>query len=195
MLVLPLVSGAEGGRIGQERLEELDGHDLLALKLDRGGGEHAHVLQTLHVGEVALAEGHEEADALHAGDVLGQRLDLLVVEQVHVLLAHLVEVVLPLDAHRRDFNPVAVLPVRAGRGYLTQIDLRVEVGRKRIAVVAAVAVEDVDGVDFIEQVLLCVSAVRLRYARVKAGAEQSGQTGLLEFFSCRPTATSSQSMR
>ena len=48
--------------------------------------------------------------------------------------------------------------------------------------VAAVAVQDVDGVDFIEQVLLCVSAVRLRYARVKAGAEQSGQTGVLKLF-------------
>ena len=46
--------------------------------------------------------------------------------------------------------------------------------------------EDVDGVDFIEQMLLCVSAVRLRYARVKAGAEQSGQTGLLELLLVRP---------
>ena len=55
-----------------------------------------------------------------------------------------------------------------------------------MAVVAAVAVEDVDGVDFIEQMLLCVSAVRLRYARIEAGAEQRGQTGLLELLLVRP---------
>ena len=34
--------------------------------------------------------------------------------------------------------------------------------------------------------LLCVSAVRLRYARVEAGAEQRGQTGLLKLFLVRP---------
>ena len=158
----------------------------MAFKLDRGGGQHADVLQTLHVGQIGLTEGHEEADTLHARNILRQGLDLLVVEQVHVLVADLIEVVLALDAHRRDLHPVTILPVRTGRGYLTQIDLRVEVGRKRIAVVAAVAVQNVDGVDFIEQVLLCVSAVRLRYTRVKAGAEQSGQTGLLKLFLVRP---------
>ena len=167
-------------------LEELDRHDLVAFKLDRGGGQHADVLQTLHVGQIGLTEGHEEADTLHARNILRQGLDLLVVEQVHVLVADLIEVVLALDAHRRDLHPVTILPVRTGRGYLTQIDLRVEVGRKRIAVVAAVAVQNVDGVDFIEQVLLCVSAVRLRYTRVKAGTEQSGQTGLLKLFLVRP---------
>ncbi len=88
---LALGAGAEAGGIGQQGFQELDGHDLLTVEVDRGGGEHAHVLEAAHVVEVALAEGHEEADALCLGDVLGQRLDLLVVEQVHILLAHLVE--------------------------------------------------------------------------------------------------------
>ena len=87
-------------------------------------------------------------------DVLCQRLDLLVVQQVHILVAHLIEVVLPLDAHGRDLHPVAVLPVAAGSGHLAQVDLGVEVGGKSIAVVAAVAVQNVDGVDGIELVLL-----------------------------------------
>ena len=154
MLVLPLVRGAEAGRVGQEGLEELDGHDLLTVELDGRGGEHPHVLEAAHMVEIALAEGHEEADALCLRDVLGEGLDLLVVEQVHILLAHLVEVVLPLDAHSRNFHPVAVLPVAAGGRHLTQVDLGVEVGGEGIAVVAAVAVEDVDGVDGVELVLL-----------------------------------------
>ena len=182
MLVLPLVRGPSVAGSGSSAFEELDRHDLVALKLDRGGGQHADVLQTLHVGQIGLTEGHEEADALHARNILRQGLDLLVVEQVHVLVADLIEVVLALDAHRRDFNPVTVLPVRAGRGYLTQIDLRVEVGRKRVAVVAAVAVQDVDGVDFIEQVLLCVSAVRLRYARSKPEPSSAVRPASSNFF-------------
>ena len=110
----------------------------------------------------------------------------LVVQQVHILLAHLVELVLPLDAHSGDLHPVAVLPVAAGGGHLTQVDLRVEVGGKSIAVVAAVAVQDINGVDGVELVLFGVGAVSLGHARVKAAAQQSGQAGLLELFCIGP---------
>ena len=81
------------------------------------------------------------------------------VEQGHILLGHLVEVVLPLDAHGRDLDPVAVLPVAARGGDFAEVDLGLEVGGESIAVVAAVAVEDVDGVDGVELVLLGVGAV------------------------------------
>ena len=64
---LALGAGAEGSGIRQQGLQELDGHDLAGPRTSIGaGGQHAHVLQTLHVGQVALAEGHEEADALDA---------------------------------------------------------------------------------------------------------------------------------
>jgi len=45
---------------------------------------------------------------------------------------------------------MAVLPVGAGRRDLAEVDLRVEVRGEGIAVVAAVAVEDVDGVDLVK---------------------------------------------
>ena len=60
--------------------------------------------------KVALTEGHEEADTLDFRQVFAEGLDLLVVQQVHILLADLIEVVRALDAHRRDLDPVAVLP-------------------------------------------------------------------------------------
>ena len=51
-------------------------------------------------------------------------------------------------------------------------------------------------VDLIELVLhVRKRRIRLRYARVKAAAEQSGQTGLLKAFSGMPTARSSRSTR
>ena len=150
------------------------------------GGQHADVFQTLHVGQVALTEGHKEADALNARDGLCQRLDFLVVQKVHVLVTDLIKVVLALDGHGRNLNPVAVLPVGTGCGYLTQVDLGVKVGCERVAVVTAVAVQNVDGIDLVKQVLLCVSAVRLGNARVETGAEQRGQTGLLELLAVVP---------
>ena len=58
--------------IGQQSLEELDGNNLLALKHNGIGAQHAYVLKTLHVSKVALAECHEEADSLNAGNVLGK---------------------------------------------------------------------------------------------------------------------------
>ena len=136
--------------------------------------------------EVALTEGHEEADALHIRQVLAEGLDLLVVQKVHILLADLVEGILALDAHGRDLHPLAVLHVAARCGYLTEVDLRVEVGREGIAMITAVAIEDVDGVDAVELVLCSVCAVCLGHARVEAAAEQRGETGVLELLLIRP---------
>ena len=64
-------AGAEGGRIGEQRLEELDRHDLVALEFDRIDAGHADVFQDAQVGEVVFREGHEEADTFQAFDVNG----------------------------------------------------------------------------------------------------------------------------
>ena len=181
-----LGAGAEAGGIGQQSLQELDGDDLLTIVVDGRGGEHAHILKAAHVVKVALAEGHEEADALDAGQVLAEGLDLLMVQQVHILLADLIKVVLALDAHGRDLDPLAVLHVAAGGRDLAQVDFGVEVGGKGVAVVTAVAVQNVDRVDGIELMLGSVGAVGLGYARVKAAAQQGGQAGVLKLFLVGP---------
>ena len=92
------------------------------------------------MGKVALSEGHKKADPLDAGNILRQGLDLLMMEQIHILFAHFREIVLPLDLHGLRLNPMAVLPVGAVGGNLPQIDFRVEIGGERIAMIAAVAV-------------------------------------------------------
>ena len=120
---------------------------------------------------------------LTSGRFLREGFDLLVVQQVHILLADLIEGIRALNAHSRDFDPVAVFPITAGRGNLAQVDLRVEVCRKRITVVAAVAVQNIDGIDGIKLVLFGVGAVRLRNTRVKAAAEQCGEAGLFKLLS------------
>ena len=183
---LALGAGTEAGGVGQQRFQELDGHDLLTVVIDGRGGEHAHILKAAHVVKIALAEGHEEADALDIGQVLAEGLDLLMMQQVHILLADLIKVVLALDTHGRDLDPLAVLHIAAGGGDLAQVDLGVEVGGECIAVIAAVAVEDVDGVDGVELMLSGVGAVGLGHARVKAAAQQCSQAGVLKLFLVRP---------
>ena len=60
---LALRARAERGGVGQERLQELDRHDLLPLEVHGVDARKPHVLQALEVRKVALPEGHEEADA------------------------------------------------------------------------------------------------------------------------------------
>ena len=79
------------------------------------------------------------------------------VEKIHILLAYALEVVNSLYLHRLCLYPLAVLDVAALCRYLTDIDLRVEVCSERIAVVAAVAVEDINVVYLVELVLHSVS--------------------------------------
>ena len=73
----------------------------------------------------------------------------------------------------------AVLPVAAVGRDFADVDLRVEVRRERIAVVAGVAVEDVDVVDLVEMMLERVGGKDARDARVEAGAEERRDAGLL----------------
>ena len=61
-------------------------------------------------------------------------------EQIHILITYTVKIVFSLDAHGRNFYPVTILPVAARCGNLAKINLRIKIGGKRIAVVAAVAV-------------------------------------------------------
>ena len=72
------------------------------------------------------------------------------------------------DRHWRNFYPVAVFPVRAGSGYLAEVDFRIEVGCKRISMIAAVAVQNINRVNFIEIVFLCIGCKNAGDTRVKA---------------------------
>ena len=177
---LALGARAERRRLGQQRLQELQRNDLAALEHHRIDAQHAHIAQHVEVLQVGVAEGHPEPDALDFRVEFGQRLQLLMVHEVHVLLAHLVEVEHLLFGQRRPLDPLAVLPVPRGRGHFAQIDLRVEIGGEGVAVVAAVAVEDVQGLDRVEQVLGGVGGEDRGHAGVEAAAQQRHQAGLLE---------------
>ena len=138
------------------------------------------------MGQIALSEGHEEPYALDALDVQCQGFKLLVVQKVHILFAHLVKVVNSLYLHRLGLDPLAVLNVRAFSGDLTNVYLRIEISRKRIAVVAAVAVENVDIVYLVKVVLLSVCTENACNTGVKARTEQRCYACLFKALSVSP---------
>ena len=104
------------------------------------------------MGEIALAEGHKEAYPFDLGYIKGKRLDFLMVEKIHILPPYFIKVIFTFYAHGRDFYPMPVFPIATRSRNLAQIYFGIEVGRKRIAVVTAVTVKDINGVDSIELV-------------------------------------------
>ena len=108
------------------------------------------------------------------------------VQQVHVLFADAFKVIFALDFHGLGLYPVAVLPVGAVGGNLANVDLRVKVGGERVAVVAAVAVEDVDVVDLVKLVFQSIGGKDAGDARVKAAAQQADDAGLFKALAVGP---------
>ncbi len=111
--------------------------------------------------------------------MLDDRLHLLVVEAIAVHRPDpLGKVEDPLGGERRTFDKLAVFPVAAGGGHFADIDLRVEVGGKGLAVTAGVGVDDVDLFDHIQILLGGQGGVDIGHARIEAGAEQRHDPGL-----------------
>lgn len=168
------------GRFRQEVLEKLQGDDLHAVVHHRVDPGHANVLQDLQVLYVVVREGHPEADLLEPPYVPDQGLLLLVVDQVGFALAHLGVVDHARDAQRVDLDPCAVFPESAALCHLADVDLRVEVGGKGLAVAAVVAVDDVYGMNLVEEVLLGICAVNAYHSGIKAAAEHRHDAALAE---------------
>ena len=91
-----------------------------------------------------------------------------------------------MPRHRRSFDELAILEMPALGGDLADVDFRVEIGGKRLAVVATVDVDDVERVDFIEMVFQRPSGENVGHAGVETGAEERGESGFLEFFLILP---------
>ena len=118
--------------------------------------------------------------------MFGETFEFLVVEEVHFFRADLREVEGGADGDGVGFLPCAVFPEAAAGGDFADIDFRVEVSGEGEAVGAGVAVDDVEGEDFVEVVFGGVGAEDVGSAWVEAAAEEGGEAGLLEFFLIGP---------
>ena len=82
--------------------------------------------------------------------------------------------------------PLAVLPVAAALGDFADVDFGVEVGGEGLAVVAGVAVDDVEILHLAEVVLGGIGRKHTADAGVEAAAEDGGEAGLLEALAVGP---------
>src|SRR5690606_17929792 len=173
---------AQTRRVGQQRLEELQGHYLLAFKHDWLNGGHAHVAEHFEVLEIIVRESHPETGTLDLGKIFGERLELFVIHQVNFLRAYLRrEIVNAVYRQRLCFMPLSIFPIATLGCYFTDIDLGIEVGREGFAVITGITVDDVQVMNFIEVVLFQISREDVGNARIKTGTQQSHQTGFFKF--------------
>ena len=185
---LALRERAEGGRVGQERLQELERDDLVSLVDDGVDAGHADVLEDIQVLDVVVGEGHPEARLLESVglQVRGERFEFLMPEQVDLLRTDPGGEVVHLgELERLGLDELPVLEVFALRGDFTDVDLGVEIGGERLSVVAGVAVDDVERVDGVE-ILRFPRGVDIGHAGVESAAEERGDALLAEAVAVRP---------
>jgi len=165
----------------------LQRHDFLAVVGHRVDARHADVLQHFQVLEVVVGKGHPEACGLDLRQVPDQGFELLVIHQVDLAGSDARgEVEFLADAERIGFAPLAVLPVAALGGHFADVDLRVEIGGEGLAVVAGVAIDDVQLADAVELVLAQPGGEDIGDARIEAAAEQRHQPPFAKPLLVRP---------
>ena len=118
------------------------------------------------MGEVFLPEGHPEAGAADRGEVLDERLQLLVVDDVGFALADTGIMQSLVNFVRLGRDPFAVFVITSFLRYFADIDFGVEIGGEGHAVVSGVAVHDVEVVDLVEMVLGGIGGEDRRHARI-----------------------------
>ena len=175
-----MVVGAERLGIGQHRLEELDRDDFDAVVDDRVDTRHADILNHAQVREVLLTEGHPETGALDGRIVLDERFKLLVVDHVGFALADAGIVERTVDFVRLGDDPFAVFVIAALLRHLADVDFGVEVRGEGHAVIAGVAVHDIEVMNLVEMVLGGIGREDGRNARIEAAAEDRRQPRGLE---------------
>ena len=94
--------------------------------------------------------------------------DFLMVHQIHVLWTNRFKVKTLLHRHCGGFDPVAIFPMARDGGDFTDVDFRVEVGCKGLTMVAAIAIQNIEGVDAVEVMLFQIGREHRCHAGVEA---------------------------
>ena len=136
--------------------------------------------------QIALSKGHKETDSLNPRNIQCQTFNFLMMKKVHILLSYFFEIVFFLNFHRFCLYPVTVFPVRALCRNLPDVDFRIEIGGKRISVVTAVAVQNINIIDFVEFMFQGIGAEHPCYSRVKSTAQKRRNACFFKAFSICP---------
>ena len=107
-------------------------------------------------------------------------------KKVHILLSNFREIVNTFDFHRLCLYPVTIFPVGTFCRHLANVDLRVEVCRKRITVVSRITIHNINIIDLIKIVFQCICRKYACHSRVKSTSKKRCDTSLLKSFTICP---------
>ncbi len=138
------------------------------------------------MGQIALSKGHEKTNSMNSRHVKRQRFQLLVMQKIHLFGADLRKVINAFDFHRLCFHPVTIFPIAAFCRNFADINFGIKVSRKRIAVIAGIAVQNINIVNFIKLMLESIGRKNAGDAGIKSTAQKSGNSGIFKFFAVGP---------
>ena len=136
--------------------------------------------------QILLTERHPEAGTLDSGIINDERLYFLVVKQITVTRtnAGICQVLMNLQRFR--LHPLSVLPVKTFLGYLADVDFRIEVGCESLVMVAGIAVNDVEILNFVEMMFGGIGRKDTRHSRIETTAEDGRQSSFAETVAIGP---------
>ena len=102
------------------------------------------------------------------------------IHQIHVFGPDGLKIKALFVRKRRALDPGPILPMPRRGGNLADIDLRVKIGGKGMAVIAAITVQNIERIDLIEQVFARITCKDRGHARIKAAAQERHQARGLE---------------
>ena len=182
--------------VGQYGLQELQRYNLYlscacavsqwSLILYLVDTAHADVLDYLKVLKILLTKCHPEACTLDGGVVDNQALYLLMVQQIAVAWADVRIVQILVYLKWLCLYPLAIVPLQSLLGYLSNVDLWVDVGGESLVVVASVTVYDIQILYLLEVMLCSVCSIDACYAWVETTTKDGCKSSLLETVAISP---------
>src|SRR5690606_8108106 len=131
--------------------------------------------------EVAVSETHPELGLFQGREILAERLKFFMVHAVDIVGANLIrtgEGLLERHCRRRD--KLAILPVTSFCADFTDVDLRIEVSRKGIAMIATIDINNVEAVNFIKIMFGNVGSKDIGSTRIEARTQQCHEARFAE---------------
>ncbi len=168
-------------RIRQYGLQELQRHDLDlnrllgivcqgSLILYLVDTAHADVLDHVEMFQILFAKSHPETPLLDGGEILHQRLQLLMMQQVRLTRTNVRIGQWFVNLQRLCLNPLPVFVVETFLRNLPDVDLRIEISSEGMVMVSGIAVHDIEIVHLVEVMLGSIGCINATHTGVKSTA-------------------------
>ena len=185
-ICLSFCSRSKRCRIRKNSFQKLKRYDFFSFVHNRLNGCHSYIFQTFQMCQIALSKCHKETDSFDSRNIQCQRFDFFMVQKIHIFHSHFRKIVFSLDLHRLCLYPVSVFPVRTFCRNLADVDLRIEVRCKRIAVISSIAVQNIDIINLVKIMFQRICRKYSCYSGIKSTSQQRRNSCFFKFLTVCP---------